>query len=96
MVVYVVSKVCKERVEAVNLRVVVLACMHACIMSSWRFRALSACGTPCLCGISGVFSGITCEKLMSLTFVPALVHQFDHHVDLIHGSAVEVLAHICR
>jgi len=31
MVVYVVSKVCKERVEAVNLRVVVLACLHACL-----------------------------------------------------------------
>jgi hypothetical protein len=70
------------------------ACMHACVMSSWRFRALSACGTLCLCGVSRMFSGISCEKLMSFTFVPALVHQFNHHVDLIDSSAVEVLAHI--
>jgi hypothetical protein len=33
---------------------------------------------------------------MSLTFVPALVHQFNHHVDFIDGSAIEVLAHIRR
>ena len=35
-------------------------------MSFWRFRVLSACGTPCLFDISGVFSGMTCEKLMFL------------------------------
>jgi hypothetical protein len=92
----VVSKMCGGRVEAVNLEVVVLICMHACVMSSWRSRVLSACGTPCLCGVSRMFGGISCKKLMSLTFVPALVHQFDHHVDLIHGSPVEVLAHIRR
>ena len=30
------------------------------------------------------------------TFIPTLVHQLDHDVNLIHSSAIEVLAHICR
>jgi hypothetical protein len=59
----VVSKVCKERVEAVNRR---RACVLASVMSSWRYRALSACEMPCLCGVSRVFDLQEAECLLPL------------------------------
>jgi hypothetical protein len=60
----VVSKVCKERVEAVNPRVVMLVCMR--VMSSWRFQAPSACEMPCLCGVSRMFDLQEAECLLPL------------------------------
>jgi hypothetical protein len=42
------------------------ASMHACIMSSWRFQAPSACGMPCLCGVSRMFNLQEAECLLPL------------------------------
>lgn len=63
----------------------------SCLLGDSRCRAHAE---SLVCAALVVCSPIPLARSSCPTFVPALVHQLDYHVDLIHGSAVKVLAHI--
>jgi len=51
---------------------------------------------PCLQDVSVVFLRSYIPARCMHTFIPALVHQLNHHINLIHSSTIEVLPHIRR
>jgi hypothetical protein len=83
---------CKERVEAVSLRVVVLVCMLvSCLFGDSRRGTHAEC---LVCAALVVCSVVWLARCWYFTFVPALVYQFNHHINLVHGGTVEVFSHI--